>query len=53
MTLEKARRYHFTGFDSYWRDTIFSKFSQRTDRTVDATQAALTIKNLEVLKISE
>ena len=27
---EKGRRYHFTGFDSYWRDTIITEFSQRT-----------------------
>lgn len=25
MNSEKARRYHFPGFDSYWRDTIVSR----------------------------
>lgn len=28
MNHERARRYHFTGFDSYWRDSIVSELSQ-------------------------
>lgn len=43
---EKARRYHYTGFDSYLRDTITSKFSQWTDPTVD-----FPIDDLVALKI--
>ena len=34
---EKARRYHYTGFDSYWRDSIISEFSPRLDPMLDST----------------
>ena len=37
---EKARRYHYTGLDSYWRDTILSEFSQRVDPVVNSTPVA-------------
>lgn len=42
---EKARRYHYPGFDSYWRDTIISEFSQWMDPTADSP-----IDDLEALK---
>jgi len=45
---ETARRYHFTGFDSYWRDTIISEFSQWTDPSPEFTPP---IDELEALKI--
>ena len=45
---ETARRYHFTGFDSYWRDTIISEFSQWTDPSPKVTPP---IDELEALKI--
>jgi len=45
---ETARRYHFTGFDSYWRDTIFFVFSQWTDPSPEATPP---IDELEALKV--
>ena len=47
---EKARRYHFTGFDSYWRDTVMSKFSQCTNSTVDSTNITPPVNDLETLK---
>ncbi len=34
---ETARRYHFTSFDSYWRDTTISEFSQWTDPSPELT----------------
>lgn len=51
LSSEKARRYHYTGFDSYWRDTIVSEFFQWRDPTMGASQAASPIDDLEALKI--
>jgi len=51
LNSEKARRYHYTGFDSYWRDTITSEFSQGTDPTVDSPEVTSPIDDLEALKI--
>ena len=47
---EKARRYHFAGFDSYWRDAIAAEFSTETE-TADPTQQAAPVPDLLALKI--
>ena len=47
---EKARRYHFTGFDSYWRDAIVAEFSRKTE-TSDPTQEAPPVPDSLALKI--
>ena len=51
LKAEKARRYHFTGFDSYWRDTIVAEFPQKTETTADSTQEAPPISDLLALKV--
>ena len=50
LKAEKARRYHFPGFDSYWRDSIVAKFSWKTE-TSDCTQEAPPVADLQALKI--
>ena len=48
---EKARRYHFTGLDSYWRDTTISELSQWTDPMVAPTHYTPPVDDLEALKV--
>lgn len=51
LKAEKARRYHFAGFDSYWRDTIVAEFCQKTEVMANSTQEAPPIPDLLALKI--
>ena len=50
LKAENARRYHFTGFDSYWRDAIVAEFSLKTE-TVDPAPRASPVEDLLDLKI--
>ena len=48
LELEKTRRYHFTGFDSYWRDTIVTDFLYWTDPFVNSPRIAQSTDDIEV-----
>ena len=53
LNSEKARRYHFTGFDSYWQDFIISKFFQSTNSHVDGMYITPPVNALEALNVQE
>ena len=46
---EKARRYCFTGFESYWRDIIVSKFFQSSGSHIDGMYITPPVNALEAL----
>lgn len=51
LRAEKARRYHFTGFDSYWRDGIVANYSRKIETAADPTQESPPLPELLALKI--
>ena len=50
---EKARRYHFADFDSYWQDTIMPGCSQCTNSTGEFTSITPPANDSESSKIAD
>lgn len=51
LKAEKVRRYHLTGFDSYWRDAIVAKFASKTETAADPSREPPPVPDLLALKI--